>query len=148
MSRVMSNLAKLFLGSSLLALFSIMPLTAQIDNTVVFNTPFPFYVNQTRMPAGSYALTQASDLNLNLYRIESKNGLHSALFAVLPADTSLPENQTRVIFKRYGNTLYFSRALAGESTNSGLKIVPTNAMKRAEETASVVGERSIIARHG
>jgi hypothetical protein len=54
------------------------------------------------------------------------------------------QRQTAVIFEEYGDNLYFDRGLL-EGDTSGVAVLPTKAEKRAEESASVVGQRSISA---
>ena len=50
---VMNNYGKVFVSMGLLSLLSASPLTAQLGNGLKFNTPFPFYVGNAKMPAGS-----------------------------------------------------------------------------------------------
>jgi hypothetical protein len=54
----MNNLAKIISKIGLISLLSVLPLAAQVGNGVKFTTPFPFMVGDTKMPSGSYFLTQ------------------------------------------------------------------------------------------
>jgi len=73
----MNSFSKLVVRMGLLSLLSVMPLPAQIDNGVDFTTTFPFHAGNTRMPAGSYKITQA-DFDTSVLQIQSKDGAYSA----------------------------------------------------------------------
>ena len=57
----MSNLGKLVTRIGLLSLFSVLPLATQMDTALKFKAPFPFYIGDTRMPSGSYIITQPTN---------------------------------------------------------------------------------------
>lgn len=139
----MSNYGKVLLG--LLSLSSVLPLTAQVGNGVEFKTPFPFYVGQTKMPAGSYTITEPHGLDLNVIIVRSDDSLHTAATGVMGTQSLQPQRHTLVIFEKYGDILYLNR-VSLEGDTSGVIVLPTKAEKRAEESASVVEERSITAR--
>ena len=50
-------LGKVVASIGLLFLFSVMALSAQMDNGVKFTTTFPFYVGDAEMPAGTYIIS-------------------------------------------------------------------------------------------
>lgn len=139
----MSGLGKLVTRAGLIALFSAMPLAAQVAYGVKFTTPFPFYVGNTRMPSGSYLLTQPEEFNKSIAVIKSADGLYSTFLGVTPTQSLDPPRQSKILFEKYGNTLYFDRLLLQGDTY-GIVADP-KAEKKAEETASVVEERSITA---
>ena len=140
----MSSLGKLVTRAGLIALFSAMPLAAQVAYGVKFTTPFPFYVGNTRMPSGSYLLTQPEDFNKSIAVIKSADGLYSTFIGVTPTQSLDPPRQSKILFEKYGNTLYFDRLLLQGDTY-GIVADPTKAEKKAEETATVVEERSVTA---
>jgi hypothetical protein len=55
----MKKVSKLGVRMGLLSLLSVMPLAAQIVNSVDFTTSFPFYAGNARIPAGSYKIIQS-----------------------------------------------------------------------------------------
>jgi hypothetical protein len=138
----MSSLGKLVTRVGIIALFSAIPLAAQITNSVKFTTPFTFYVGDTRMPGGSYVLTQPEDLNNAIVVVKSADGRRSAFIGVTPTQSLEPPRQSRIIFEKYGDTLYFNRVLLDGDTY-GIVADSTKAEKKAEQMASVVEERSI-----
>src|ERR1700679_3002069 len=138
----MSSLGKLVTRVGIIALFSAIPLAAQITNSVKFTTPFTFYVGDTRMPGGSYVLIQPEELNNAIVLVKSADGRRSASIDVTPTQSLEPPRQSRIIFEKYGDTLYFNRVLLDGDTY-GIVADSTKAEKKAEQMASVVEERSI-----
>ncbi len=139
----MSSSGKLVTRAGLIALFSAMPLAAQVTYGVKFTTPFSFYVGSTQMPSGSYSLTQPDDFNKSIAVIKSADGLHSTFIGVTPTQSLDPPRQSKITFEKYGNTLYFNRVLL-QGDAYGIVADPTKAEKKAQETAGVE-ERSIAA---
>ncbi|MGA3223269.1 MAG: hypothetical protein ABSC65_05880 [Acidobacteriaceae bacterium] len=140
----MSSLGKLVTRLGLIALFSAMPLAAQMGNGMKFTAPFPFHVGKTLMPSGTYLLTQPDDDNLAIAVVKSMDGLHTAAIVINPTESLEAPSQSKVIFEKYGDTLYFHRALIGGETY-GIAAIPTKAERKAEEMASVTEERSLVA---
>jgi hypothetical protein len=140
----MNNLAKLITKIGLISLLSVLPLAAQIGNGVTFTTPFPFNVGNTKMPSGSYYLTQPDDLNFQIAIIRSEDGLHSAAFGVNSTDDPRTPNQSKVVFQRYGGNLYLNKVIV-EGEDTGLVALKTKAEKKAALMASAVEERSVAA---
>jgi hypothetical protein len=138
----MSNIGKLIIRVGLVAIFSAMPLAAQVLYSVKFTTPFPFYLGDTEMPSGSYSLTQPEDLNKAVAVIRSADGSHAAFVDVNPTESLDPPRKSKVTFEKYGNTLYFNRVIL-EGDPHGIVALKSKAEKKAKETASVVEERSI-----
>jgi hypothetical protein len=140
----MSNYGKVLLSMGLLSLLSASPLTAQIGNGVKFNTRFPFYVGNTKMPAGSYTLTEPDDIDSHVILVRSTEGLDTALTQIIGTESSQPPSRSVVVFEKYGDTLYLDKVLIDGNT-SGVMVLPTKAEKRAEESASIAEQRSITA---
>jgi hypothetical protein len=99
----MTKLLKLAGASALLYLAFAIPAPAQISNSVNFTTPFSFYAGNTKLPAGSYKVTQAGFDNTVL-TIESTNGSHSAFVEYTPTQADSGHKATDVGFKKYGTT--------------------------------------------
>jgi hypothetical protein len=140
----MSNYGKVLLSMGLLSLLSVSPLTAQFGNGMKFTTPFPFYVGQTKMPPGSYTLTEPEDLDFHMIIVRSTDDLHAASTWVIGMQSSQPPRRSVVVFEKYGDTLYLDKVLIDGDT-SGVLVAPTKAEKKAEENASVAEQRSIVA---
>jgi hypothetical protein len=141
---VMSKYDKVLLNVGLLSLLSVLPLTAQVGNGVEFKTSFPFYVGQTEMPAGSYSLVEPDDLDFHVIIVRSNDGLHTASTGVMATESIEPQTKSRVIFEKYGDTLYLDK-VAVEGDMSGAAVIPTKVEKKAEEHAAVAEQLSITA---
>jgi hypothetical protein len=141
---IMNNLAKLISKIGLISLLSVLPLAAQVGNGVKFTTPFPFYVGDTKMPSGSYSLTQPDDLNFQVGIIRSEDGKHNAAFGVNPTDNPQTPNQSKVVFQRYGGNLYLNKVIV-QGYETGMVALQTKAEKKAALMASAVEERSVVA---
>jgi hypothetical protein len=139
---VMSNLGKLVTRIGLLSLFSVMPLAAQMDTTLKFTAPFPFYVGNTRMPSGSYIITQPTDSDLGVVFFSSIDRSKHAAIVVIPTQSTEAPKQSKVIFEKYGDNLYFNRVLVDGSV-TGVLAEPTKTEKKAEQHASVAEQYSV-----
>jgi len=138
----MNTLSKLVVRMGLISLLAVMPLAAQIDNGVDFTTTFPFYAGNTRMPAGSYKITQA-DFDTSVLLIESKDGAYSAFIEFIPTQAEQPHPQGDVTFYKYGDTDFLNRIwVTGQ--RYGMKVDPTKVETKAAASTSVV-EHSLVA---
>jgi len=138
----MKGFAKLIAGIGLLFLSSALPMHAQIDNGLDFTTSFSFYAGNTKMPAGSYTVTQ-TDIDASVLLIKSTDGNYSAFVDFIPTHAETPHAQSDVTFHKYGDTEYLNR-LWVEGQKYGMKIDPTKAELKAAAAASPV-EHSIAA---
>ena len=140
----MKKISKLIAGMGLLSLLSVMPLTAQIVNGVDFRTSFPFYAGNTRLPAGSYKITQSDiETDASILQIQSSDGTRSALVDIIPTQSAQPHPHTNVTFHKYGDTEYLDRVWV-EGQEYGMKVDPTKAETKAATSTNVV-EHSVAA---
>jgi hypothetical protein len=140
----MNNLPKIISKIGLISLLSVLPLAAQVGNGVKFTTPFPFMVGDTKMPSGSYFLTQPDDLNFQIAIIRSEDGKHNAAFGVNPTEDPQTPNQSKVVFQKYGDNLYLNRVIV-QGYETGMVALKTKAEKKAALMATAVEERSVVA---
>ena len=141
----MSTYCKVLVNIGLLSLLSVLPLAAQVGNGVEFKAPFPFYVGQAEMPAGSYTLTQPDNLNFHVIIVRSSDGRLAAATQAMTSESLDAQTRSFVVFEKYGDSLYLDE-VSVEGYSSGVKVVPTKAEKKAEESASITEQRSITAR--
>jgi hypothetical protein len=137
----MNRLGKLVVKAGLLSLFSVLPLAAQIDNSVDFTTSFPFYAGDTKLPAGQYKVTQP-DMNADVLLVESSDGMHSGFVDFIPTHSAQPHRKSDVTFQKYGDTDYLNRVwIAGQ--NYGMKVDPTKAETEAATDANGVQHSTV-----
>jgi len=139
----MKNFGKIVVKIGLLSLLSAAPLVAQIENGVDFTTSFPFYAGNTRMPAGSYKITQSDLDGGNMLLVESNDGAHSAFVNFIPTHSDQPHTQSDITFHKYGQTEYLNRVWV-EGQRYGMKADPTKDEMKVAESANVV-EHSVVA---
>ena len=132
----MKTLLRAMTAATLLASATIGPALAQIDTGLDFTTSFPFYAQNTKMPAGSYTATSV-DFDSNTVRIESADGKYSAFIDFVPTHAEQAHKQTDVTFHRYGNVEYLNR-LWVDGQRYGMKVEPTKAEKKVAASASPV----------
>ncbi len=119
----MKNLNKLVAGIGLLSFFSVMPLTAQMDNGVNFTAPFPFYAGNTQLPAGSYKVTE-TEMDSKVLEIQSSDGKRAAFIDIIPTETVMPHPHTDVTFNKVGDTEHLDQIwIQGEQY--GMELNPT-----------------------
>jgi hypothetical protein len=140
----MNNLGKLITKIGLISLLSVLPLAAQVGNGVKFTAPFPFYVGDSKLPSGTYFLTQPDDLYFQVAIIRSADSLHSASIIVNPTESPKTPAQSKVIFQKYGENLYFNRVIV-QGYDTGMVALRTKGEKKAAQMASAVEERSVAA---
>ena len=125
----MKSFSKTAVMMAVLTLMSAIPLTAQIVNGVTLKTSFPFYAGYTKMPAGSYSITQ-SNIDPNTLQIQSADGKYSAYFDAESTQTQQPHAKTEATFNKYGSTEYLNGVWV-QGQQSGFRILPTKAEQKA-----------------
>ena len=115
-----------------------------MDTALKFTAPFPFYVGNTRMPSGSYIITQPTDSDSGLVFFSSIDRSKHAAIIVIPTQSTEAPKQSKVIFAKYGDNLYFDRVLVDGSV-TGVLAERTKAEKQAEQHASIAEQYSVTA---
>jgi hypothetical protein len=139
----MKSFGRVAVKMTILCVLSAMPLVAQIDHGIDFTTSFPFYVGNTKMPAGSYRITQTETEASELLLIRSNDSKGSAYVDFIPTESVEPHAHSDVTFHKYGDTEYLNRIWV-EGQQYGMKVDPTKAELKAALTVDVV-EHSIPA---
>jgi hypothetical protein len=137
----MKNLYNVALAMVVLDVVSAIPTMSQIENGMDFTASFPFYAGNTKMPAGSYRITQ-TDVDVNELLIQSTDGKYSAFVEFIATRAEQPHRQSDVTFERYGSVDYLDRVWV-EGQKYGMKVDPTKAEKKAAANAGPV-EHSIV----
>jgi hypothetical protein len=139
----MKSFGRVAVTMAILGMLSAMPLVAQIDHGVDFTTSFPFYAGNTKMPAGSYRITQSETEASELLLVESKDGKDAAYIDFVPTQSAEPHAHTDVTFHKYGDTEYLNRIWV-EGQQFGMKVDPTKAELKAALSVDAV-EHSVSA---
>jgi hypothetical protein len=129
----MHKFGKIVVTMGMLSLLSVMPLAAQVDNSVVFTAPFPFYVGNVRLPAGSYIITERN-ASAEIVLIRNIAGTKGEFINFIPTSSLDPQKETAVTFHKYGDTGYL-QTLSVEGETDGIEFPRTKAEARAETMA-------------
>jgi hypothetical protein len=127
----MKNVLKMLGAIGLLCLTFAIPATAQIANSLNFTTTFPFMVNDTKMPAGTYAVRQNDQ---GLLTIQDSSGKHSALTQYTPMRADTAHTSSDVTFNRYGSTEFLNMLWVG-GQRFGMQLQPGKAEKKLAATS-------------
>jgi hypothetical protein len=132
MKTICKKLIKLMIFCGLPAI----PICAQIPYGLNFKTPFPFYVGNQYMPAGSYKVTEPFGAAVLL--VQDVDRKYSTFIGYIPTETFAPVKQGEATFRKYGNTAFLaSFTVSGETL--GMDFLPDN---RETQTALTQGEQA------
>ena len=133
----MHKFGKIVMTMGVLSLLSVIPLAAQVANSVVtrvvFTVPFPFYAGTVKLPAGSYIITEPNE-NADVVLIRNSAGTKGELINFIPTSSWDPQKENDVTFQKYGDTGYL-QTLSIEGETDGLEFPRTKAEAKAETTA-------------
>lgn len=118
----------------LLALFALTT-AGQITGSLTFETNFPFYAGNAKLPAGSYRIGPLPGEDQSALVIESSDGHHSVLVECIATQSESPHAQSDVTFKKYGDA-DFLNLIWVQGQNSGMEILPSKAEKMAAKNSS------------
>jgi len=130
----MNALKKLIVPMGLLSVLCAIPTMAQISNRVTFDAPSAFYAGNTKLPAGSYTVSQPNTDD-NLLLIEDASGSHSVFVEYVVASSDTPHTQSDVTFNKYGKVDFLS-AIWVEGRKSEMQIVPSKMEQKAAKAAA------------
>jgi hypothetical protein len=130
----MKHVLKITAAAAALTIGSALPAMAQITDSLAFKTSFPFYAGNTKMPAGSYRISEAG-IDTNELQIQSVSGYSSEFLQFDPTLSAQPHQHSYVTFHRYADVNYLNRiSVAGQSY--GMKIKPTKAELNSASTTA------------
>jgi hypothetical protein len=138
----MHNFGKIVMSMGMLSLLSVMPLAAQVDNSVVFTAPFPFYAGNVKLPAGSYIITEPNE-NANVVLIRNSAGTKGEFINFIPTSSLDPQKENDVTFQKYGDTGYL-QTLSIEGETEGIEFPRTKAEAMAETMAKNTNENTKV----
>ncbi len=140
----MKNFWTMIVLAGLVALVAVVPAVAQTAFSgnqldVAFSAPMAFYAADTKMPAGSYHITQGTGEGVLL--VKSDKGKHEVLVPYQAVASQAPLKTIEVTFNKYGSDEYLnSIAFGGMSAHDEgswiLQINPSAAEQAAAKAAS------------
>ena len=142
----MNKFGKIVVTMGMLSPLSVMPLAAQVANSlvssVVFTAPFPFYAGNVKLPAGSYRITEPNE-NASIVLIRNIAGTKGEFINFIPTTSLDPQKENDVTFQKYGDTGYL-QGLSIEGDTNGLEFPRTKAEAKAETIAANTTENTKV----
>jgi hypothetical protein len=89
------------LAGGILLLAGVHNVSAQIEPSIEFTTPFAFTIGNTTLPAGSYTIAPVEDDEPQV--LELKGAHASVVFLTDNAQLPVTPSKTEVVFNRYGD---------------------------------------------
>jgi len=138
----MHKFGKIVATMGMLSMLSVMPLVAQVDNSVVFTAPFPFYAGNVKLPAGSYLITEP---NASAWMLQIRNvaGTKAEFIHFIPTSSVDLQKKTDLTFHKYGDTGYL-QTLSVEGETDGIEFPRTKAEAKAETMAENTNENTKV----
>jgi hypothetical protein len=132
---------------SFLLMLTVVSVCAQSQTKGALTIPFDFIVGQKTLPAGEYIVEPNRRDFDNVWLIQSKDGHTSALFVGRHVQSSETQEQTKLVFHKYGDQYFLSQVWTpGSTTGQEVNMTRTErdlakkAVKR-ETVAVVLGGR-------
>ena len=142
----MHKFGKIVLTMGMLSLLSVIPLAAQVANSVAdsvdFKAPFPFYAGNVKLPAGSYIITEPNE-NDNVVLIRNSAATKGEFIRFIPTSSLDPQKENDLTFQKYGDTGYL-QALSIEGETEGLEFPRTKAEAKAQTMAENANENTNV----
>jgi hypothetical protein len=137
---------KIVVTMGMLSPLSVMPLAAQVANSlvssVVFTAPFPFYAGNVKLPAGSYRITEPTP-NANTVLIRNIAGTKGEFINFIPTSSVDPQKENDVTFQKYGDMGYLQTlSLAGET--DGIEFPRAKAEAKAQTMAENTNQNTKV----
>ncbi|HEY0320683.1 MAG TPA: hypothetical protein VGC66_07020 [Pyrinomonadaceae bacterium] len=123
--------ATMFVGIIALAFVSALAASAQSPRNIIVNVPFEFSVKGKTLPAGSYIINSASTVDETGLSIMRRDGKANAVVLSRPVTTRKMQNETRLVFNRYGDRYFLSNIWISGS-NGGRELFKTNQERSLE----------------
>jgi hypothetical protein len=133
----MHKFGKIVITMGMLSLLSVIPLAAQVANSLVysvdFTAPFPFCAGNVKLPAGSYRITEPNE-NADIVLIRNIAGTKGEFINFIPTRSLDPQKENDVTFQKYGDTGYL-QTLSLDGETDGIEFARTKAEAKAQTMA-------------
>jgi hypothetical protein len=124
-------------GKLLILLFFLMGVgtataSAQLIGALDVNVPHPFFVNNTKLPAGKYSVRVLDDLSANMMEMQSMDGRTSVMFDTEDAQPKDEPRASKLVFNKVGNDYFLSRIWLDGDSYVGYALEKTKLEKKLE----------------
>jgi hypothetical protein len=134
---------KNFTMLSLLLMVTAVSVAAQSERSGVLNIPFSFIVGEKTLPAGEYTVEPNRRDYDKVWLVQSREGEASALFTTLPVRANQTQEETKLVFHKYGDQ-YFLSQIWTPGGNTGRELLMPRLERELAKNAKI--ERQTIVR--
>ena len=94
---------------NVLLMLTALSISVQSQQRVVINIPFNFIVGQKTLPAGEYGFKRIKIDSETVWLVQSRDRRASILFMTIPVRAAAIQEETKLIFHRYGGQYFLSQ---------------------------------------
>lgn len=94
---------KSLFASVMLAALGVASAEAQSPNTLRVTIPFAFTIDNSTLPAGDYSVSHSGFNGSRIMAMRSGDDRRTVLFVGSQTESSTVQNQSRLVFRRYGD---------------------------------------------
>ena len=94
---------------NVLLMLTALSISVQSQQRVVINIPFNFIVGQKTLPAGEYGFKRIKKDSETVWLVQSRDCRTSILFMTIPVRAAAMQEETKLIFHRYGGQYFLSQ---------------------------------------
>lgn len=126
---------------NLVLMLTVVSAAAQSKRSRVTNIPFNCIVGGKTLPAGDYTVEPNRRDSEKVWLIQTRDGGTSAFFNTIPLRASETQEQTRLVFHKYGNQ-YFLSQIWTAGGNSGRELLMPR--QERELAKKIEGEKIVV----
>ena len=101
---------------SLLLMLTAVTVSAQSGHGGVIDIPFNFIVGQKVLPSGEYTVGARSMASDTVWLVQSRDANAAAFFLTIPVRAGETQENTRLVFHKYGDRYFLSQIWIPGST--------------------------------
>lgn len=120
---------------------------AQIVGSITTNVPFPFYVGETKLPAGEYIFRPLDSTSGNLMEADRPDGTTAALFVVEQTYANTDPQNAEVTFDHLQNRYYLMEIFDPDNP-SGERAIDAGYDKMLKTADLADGNQKKVTVHG
>jgi hypothetical protein len=118
--------------------------SAQIIGALRVDVPHPFFVNNTKLPAGTYSLRVLDDNeSANTLEIQNVDGHDSVMFNTEEAQPKEEPRESKLVFDKVGDDYFLSRIWVDGDTYVGYALEKPKLQKRLEASGTKVEKHQV-----
>jgi hypothetical protein len=111
--------------------------SAQLIGALEVNVPHPFFVNNTKLPAGKYMVRLLDDIeSANMMEIQTVDGRTKVMFDTEDAQPKKEPRANKLVFNKIGNDYFLSHIWLDGDTYVGYELEKSKLEKKLEASGA------------